>query len=306
MTETVLATENLHYQFRKEDSLFSGLELAIPRGSCFGLLGRNGAGKTTLMKLLCGLLSPKEGSIHWWGKNLQDYQEEIYTRIGLLIGAPRLYNHLSGHENLVVHCLYRQLNRTRIPFVLALVGLCQEAHKKVLHYSTGMRQRLGIAIALLHQPEFILLDEPSNGLDPQGIAEIRTLIQSLRQEATILVSSHLLAEVDQMCTHLAVLEKGQLLFQGTLEDMRARASKEKQAYRIDTAEDVIWPEAPLPVAEKLGDGTFRVLLSGREAAAALIHALSSMNIPVYGFQQEANALENSFLDLFKKEEGEGV
>jgi ABC-2 type transport system ATP-binding protein len=225
----------------------------------------------------------------------------IYRKIGLLIGEPRLYSHLSGAENLYVYTTYRQLDPGTVPDVLERVGLSQQASKKVRHYSTGMRQRLGIALALLHRPDFLILDEPTNGLDPQGIADVRRLILGLREEHTILVSSHLLSEVEQTSTHLAVLEEGKLLFQGSMEALRSRKRSTGFSLLVETRPEATWPpEIPFPSAS-LGAGKFRIDLTDREQIPPLIDRLREAGLSLYQFRIEEPDLEASFLDLFQKE-----
>jgi len=302
MKKPVLVTENLSYHFPKGVPLFESLDLEIPDGSCFGLLGRNGAGKTTLMKLVCGLLTRSGDSVRWWGQEFRENKLGIYRKIGLLIGEPRLYNHLSGTENLAIYSTYRKLDSRSIPDMLDRVGLSKQASKKVRHYSTGMRQRLGIALALLHRPDFLILDEPTNGLDPQGIAEVRGLILELREEHTLLVSSHLLSEVEQTSTHLAVLEEGKLLFQGSMEALRSRKRSAGFSLLVETRPETAWPDGIRLPAESLGAGKFRISLTEREQIPPLIDRLRESGLSLFQFRIEEPDLEASFLDLFQKEE----
>lgn len=299
--QNAIQVEKLSYRFGHNNYLFDELELDVPNGACFGLLGRNGAGKTTLMKLLCGLLTPQQGKIQWWDKDLKLHATSIYQKVGLLIGEPRLYNHLSGTENLEIYTTYRELPVQRITDVLHQVGLDRQATKKVSHYSTGMRQRLGIALALLHHPDFLILDEPTNGLDPQGIAEVRQLILELRQQHTILISSHLLSEVEQTCTHLAVLDEGKRLFQGTLEGLRLRKQNAQAVVVIESAPGAAWPSDLSIPALPFEGGQFRISSLDKMEIPGLIDRLRSRGFPIYQIRLERPNLEASFLDLFQAE-----
>nr|WP_245862884.1 ATP-binding cassette domain-containing protein [Georgenia soli] len=203
-----------------------GVDLAVPRGSVFGFLGPNGSGKTTTIRVMLGLASATAGQVHLLGREMPRHGREVLPRVGALVEGPGFYPYLSGEANL------RRLDtanryapgdtRTaRVAAALERVGLSHAAHKKVRAYSLGMKQRLGIANALLSPRELLVLDEPTNGLDPQGTREVRALVRSLAEGGTtVFVSSHLLAEVEQMCTHAAVMSVGRLVAHGSLEELR--------------------------------------------------------------------------------------
>lgn len=194
------------------------LDLHVPEGSVYGFLGPNGAGKSTTLKMLLGLVKPTGGEIRVFGKKLsQGNRLEILKQTGSLIEAPSYYGHLSGKENLRIICKLKNVPEKDIMRVLHLVRMEKQMDKKVKNYSLGMKQRLGIAAALLGSPRLMLLDEPTNGLDPAGIQEIRELIRDLPEHGiTVLVSSHLLAEIDQMATDVGIIDKGHLIFQDSL------------------------------------------------------------------------------------------
>ncbi|RYF94725.1 MAG: ATP-binding cassette domain-containing protein, partial [Chitinophagaceae bacterium] len=204
MNPHIIETNNLDFSFGAGQKILQDLSLAVPQGSIYGFLGPNGAGKTTTIRLLLGLLKVQSGTIRLFGKDFGKNRLEVLRRIGSLIEQPSLYMHLTGKENLEVFRLSYQCNKKRIGEVLELVGLQKAAHKKAKAYSLGMKQRLAIAISLLHEPELLILDEPTNGLDPTGIIETRELIRKLNKESgkTIIVSSHMLAEVEKMATHV--------------------------------------------------------------------------------------------------------
>lgn len=203
-----------------------GLSLNVPRGSIYGFLGPNGAGKSTTIRMILGLQRPDRGTVHVFGKRLDAERAATLRRIGSLVESPSLYPHLTGRENLEVHRRLMNGSKAGIDDALHIVGLGGAANRIVRGYSSGMKQRLGIAQALLGNPELLVLDEPTNGLDPAGIHEIRTLIRKLAggEGRTIFVSSHLLKEVEQVATHVGIVCEGQLRFEGTIESLRARTA----------------------------------------------------------------------------------
>src|SRR5882757_9048317 len=213
----VIETSNLTFNFG-DQTVVKSLSLQVPEGSIYGFLGPNGAGKTTTIKLLLNLLKTQEGSISIFDLELQSNRIKILSQIGSLIEQPAIYLHLSGKENLMNRALLLQIPETRVDEMLTLVHLQDAAQKKAGQYSLGMKQRLGIALALLSDPKLLILDEPTNGLDPNGIIEIRELIIRLVQEhkKTVFISSHLLAEVERMATHVGIIDKGQMLFREAL------------------------------------------------------------------------------------------
>jgi ABC-2 type transport system ATP-binding protein len=204
-----------------------GLSLSVPRQSVYGFLGPNGAGKSTTIRMVLGLQRPDRGTISLFGRPLAEERIALLRRIGSLVESPSLYMHLTGRENLEVHRRLLGLPKSCIDEALATVDLTSVAGRIVRQYSSGMKQRLGLAQALLGNPELLLLDEPTNGLDPAGIHEVRTLVRDLpkRCGVTIFLSSHLLSEVEQVATHLAIISQGRFMFEGTREDLQKRSKK---------------------------------------------------------------------------------
>lgn len=227
--------KNLTHRFSKENTLLKGINLQVPQGSIFGFLGKNGAGKTTTLKLILGLLKIQKGDISIFGKKLCNNRITILKEIGSLIESPSFYAHLSARDNLIILQKIYQCPKERIDEILKTVGLAEVGKKKVNQFSLGMKQRLSIGIALLHQPKLLILDEPTNGLDPNGIIEIRTLLKSINKEfgTTIIISSHLLAEIEKLVSHLAIINEGQLLFQGTFDALKLK-QKELATIKIVT------------------------------------------------------------------------
>lgn len=228
----IIEATRLSYRFSRNDRpVLDNIHLQVEEGSIYGFLGPNGAGKTTTLRLILGLLRKQQGDISIFGEALGHRRVELLRRIGTLIESPSVYGHLTATENLAVWQKVFQCPRSRIAEVLKIVGLQDTGSKKARQFSLGMKQRLGIAAALLHQPDLLVLDEPTNGLDPAGIVEMRELLKKLNQEQgiTILISSHLLPEIEKLATDVGIIHRGQMLFQGTLEALMQR---QRQASRI--------------------------------------------------------------------------
>lgn len=232
----IIETKNLTKSY-KDQVAVSNLNLHIPRGKVYGFLGPNGAGKSTTMKMFLGLTKPTNGSFAINGKKYPENRIEILKEVGSLIEAPAFYGNLTGEENLDILRKILGLPKTAVDEALELCGLTPYKKRLAKKYSLGMKQRLGLAGALLGKPPILILDEPTNGLDPLGIHEIRTLIRSLPQQfdCTVLVSSHLLSEIELMADYVGILNHGKLLFEGTLTELRQEARAE--GYPTDNLED---------------------------------------------------------------------
>lgn len=208
--------------FRGNEPVLRKINLMVPKGSIYGFLGPNGAGKTTTLRLILGLLKRQTGSINVFNVPFDENRIEILNQTGSLIESPSLYSHLTAYENLNVLRKIYQCPESRINDVLELVGLSKTGKKKSGLFSLGMKQRLGIAIALLNNPALLILDEPTNGLDPNGILEIRELLKRINAESgiAIVISSHLLSEIEKLVSHVGIINNGAMLFQGTLSDLK--------------------------------------------------------------------------------------
>ncbi|MBU2046810.1 MAG: ATP-binding cassette domain-containing protein, partial [Bacteroidetes bacterium] len=222
MAETIIRVDQLNFSFGNQQVL-NNISLNVQRGNIYGFLGPNGSGKTTTIKLLLNLLQNSSANIHLFGKPLNQHREEVLQKVGSLIESPALYHHLSGFDNLKARAIIFGIHEERIHEILKIVGLTSAAKKKAGKYSLGMKQRLGIGLALLNDPELLILDEPTNGLDPNGIIEVRNLLKKLALEhhKTIFISSHLLAEVERIATHVGILFDGKLRFEGKIEELQS-------------------------------------------------------------------------------------
>lgn len=234
----VIETKNLTKQYGAQKSV-ANLNIHVREGRIYGLLGRNGAGKTTTMKMLLGLIQPTSGGTAIWGKSLISNVKELLPRIGSLIESPGFYPNLTATENLRIFAALRNVTDCNaIKNVLDLVGLPYKDKKLFSQYSLGMKQRLAIALAVMHNPELLILDEPINGLDPIGIAEVRSFIRDLchKQGKTILLSSHILSEIALLADDIGIIDHGILLEEESLEDLKAKCSKHIQFTISDTAQ----------------------------------------------------------------------
>ncbi len=221
MSELILQTEALTKRYRRR-TVVDDLALSVERGDIFGFLGQNGAGKSTVIRMALGLVRPTRGRVLLFGHDIAKHPLRALGRVGAIVEAPAFYKNFSGHANLhMFAAMSGGASQKRIEETLDLVGLLDRAHDPVRTYSHGMRQRLGIAQALLPHPQFIILDEPTDGLDPQGIHEVRLLLPRLRDELglTIMLSSHLLFEVERICNRVAIINEGRLLYQGAIENL---------------------------------------------------------------------------------------
>ncbi len=275
------------------------LDLQVPEGAIYGFLGPNGAGKSTTLKMILGLVRPTAGSISVFGKEVNGHNRlDMLKQVGSLIESPSYYGHLTGEENLKVVQTLRGVPEKDVYEVLEIVRLEGQRSKKVAHYSLGMKQRLGLAAALLGFPRLLILDEPTNGLDPAGIQEMRELICSLpaRFGMTVLVSSHLLSEIDQMADYVGIIREGELVFQDTLETLH-RHSRHNLALRTGDNEGALklLHQSRVPCAQE-EDYILLPRLDDPDAAK-LIRYLIGHGVDVLRLEERQKSLEDIFLEL---------
>ncbi|MBI1782560.1 MAG: ABC transporter ATP-binding protein [Sphingobacteriales bacterium] len=299
MNDMIVQTDNLYFSFKAGQPILNGINMKVPKGSIYGFLGPNGAGKTTTLRLLLGLLSNQKGEIKIFDQHLAHHRIDILKRLGSLVEQPSLYLHLTGYENLEIYRLIYGCKKQRINEVLEIVGLTTALNKKAKQYSLGMKQRLAIAIALLPQPEFLILDEPTNGLDPNGIIETRELIKRLNKEfgTTVLVSSHILAEVEKMATHVGIIHKGNMLFQGTLKELQLMQSS-KSALEIETNDNNRAATLLNDITELTQTDTAIIIpFKNKNQSAAINRKLVESGLEVYALHPQHNDLEQLFMDI---------
>lgn len=295
MDRIILQTDELSKNFGPVTAV-QAVNLRVQQGEVFGFLGPNGAGKTTTIGMVLGLIHPSAGRITLFDQPVTPGQNQALQQVGSLVGAPSLVPYLTARQNLqLVARLHKGVNHGRIDEVLEMVGLTQAAGRKVAGFSTGMKQRLGLAAALLHKPSLIILDEPTNGLDPAGMREVRTLIRQLANDGiTIFLSSHLLHEVEQVCDRIAVIRQGKIVAQGAVAELLSQSG---QSVRLKVKSPAKASEllAQLPNAEIVTNGAY-VQVSGIESETAVAHLTQHGIIPSEVVSQKSD-LESLFLEL---------
>jgi len=291
--------KNMSYQFSRNQTILQNICLNVPQGSIYGFLGPNGAGKTTTLKLILGLLKRQTGEINFLGKNLENSRTEVLMGVGSLIEMPSLYSHLTAHENLKIWQKIYQCPQNRIQEVLNWVGLGEVGAKKTGQFSLGMKQRMGIAVALLQSPKLLILDEPTNGLDPNGMIEMRELFQKLNQECgiTILISSHLLSEIEKLATHIGIIHQGKMLFEGTLEKLTKMQQKALGVkIRTDNTQKALELLQDYPI-RKNSEYCIEIQLHTEKEVASIVQILVAHQISVYEASLNNTDLETIFMNL---------
>lgn len=300
--QNLIETTNLTKQYGNVRCV-NALNMKVPQGAVYGFLGPNGAGKSTTLKMILGLTRPTGGSITLFGISADDKSRiKLLADTGSLIESPSYYGHLTGEENLYILQTLKGCPKADIDEVLRIVRLNEARKKKVSHYSLGMKQRLGLAAALLGFPKLLILDEPTNGLDPAGIQEMRELICTLPSDygITVVVSSHLLSEIDQMADHVGIIRKGELVYQDTLEALHSHA-KQQIALRTDQPATVI--SLLRRDGIEVGKENDYLLLPMLDDTyiAHLCRKMVEQNIALYRIEKREKSLEDIFLSLTGKE-----
>lgn len=296
--DLVVETQGLTKRYGGEIVAVDDLTLHVPRGEIYGFLGPNGAGKTTTLRMLAGLVRPTSGAARMLGQAAGS--AEAMARVGAMIENPAFYPFLSGRDNLRIMARHAGVAERRISEVLALVDLTARAGDRFSSYSMGMKQRLGLAAALLKDPEVLILDEPTSGLDPEGIAEMRQFLRDLgRGNRTVLLSSHLMTEVEQICDRIGIIRQGRLVAEGTLDELRGRPGLRVRGTPIDRARSVV--EA-LPYIESLNghDGSL-VLATDPRRAGEINRQLVASDIEVLELTPVQPSLEDVYFGLVQME-----
>lgn len=298
--EHVIKTERLTKRFGKE-VVVNELNMRVPKGEVYGFLGPNGAGKSTTIRMLLGLMKPSAGMVQIFHQDLKSGRLNILKKVGSLVENPSYYPHLTAYENLEAIRKILGVPEARIEEVLDIVRLADAANKKVKNFSLGMKQRLGIAASLLHHPDLLILDEPTNGLDPSGIIEIRELIKRLPAEygMTIFISSHLLSEIEQIATTVGIISKGKLIFQDSIEVLRKMA-QQRILLKASDSERAWRTLLSKGMKADFKDGFVSLANASDETVADAVRILVENGFSIYRVEEEKSSLEDIFLQMTKE------
>ncbi len=299
--ENVIEIRNLNFGFDSKNLVLKNVNLNVPKGSIYGFLGANGAGKSTTMRLIMGLFNDDDNAVKVFGEPTAAFFPEALHRIGSLIDYPAFYDHLSGRNNLKIVCIIRNLDESRIDEALELVGLTDAGKIKMKKYSLGMKQRLAIALALISNPELLVLDEPVNGLDPNGMMEMRELLKKLNREngVTILISSHLLQEIDKMVTHLGIISHGEIVFEGSKEDLNNFYKFQRTRFSVKNAEKYTGLFSPEKEVQLKSENEITLLTNSADEIAAINKKLVEAGAEVYEIIA-AGGLEEWFMEITRQ------
>jgi len=296
--ETILSINNLNKIYNKYVNAVNNVSLEIKKGNVYGILGPNGSGKSTTLGIVLNVVNKTSGTYSWFDGNMETH--EALKKVGAIIERPNFYPYMTAKQNLELVCKIKNIDYSKVQEKLALVGLVERENSKFNTFSLGMKQRLAIASALLNDPEILILDEPTNGLDPQGIHQIRDIIRLIAsQGTTILLASHLLDEVEKVCSHVLVLQKGKILYSGTVDGMSSNEGFfELQSENNDALEKVLKAH---PAIEKVitEEENVLVYLKSPLAAADLNKYLFENNIFLNHLIKRKSSLEDQFLELTK-------
>ena len=294
MEEPILKCENLYKKIGKKQIL-ENVSFYIEKGDILGFIGPNGAGKTTTIKLILGLQSITQGKVTINGYDIKEKFTKAIEKVGAIVENPDLYMYMSGYDNLkIIANMYKGIDKNRIEEVIKLVKLEKRIKDKVSKYSLGMRQRLGIAQAILHKPNLLILDEPTNGLDPEGIKEMRELLLNLakKEKMAILISSHNLAELDNLCNKVCIIKNGKIIETNKIENIKKKENKQFKIFEIDNNEKIkkLYPKAII-----IENNKFKIDIE-KEKIPEIIKKLVENNIKIYEVKEEQKSLEQAFFE----------
>lgn len=290
--------QNVHFAYRKGEPILKDINIDVPVGSIYGFLGANGAGKSTTLRLILSLMKPQSGTIELFGSDIRKTYPKHLRKVGSMIESASLYHHLSATDNLRLACKYFNINRKLINPLLGKVSLQDAKNKKVKDFSTGMKQRLGLALSLLHDPDLLILDEPTNGLDPNGIIALRAILNSLRDEGkTILLSSHILSEVEKIVSNIGIINNGSVAFEGSIEELQQFKSRNLGiGFRVSDVSKVVslFPDLSIEVKD---EHHFELTLNDEDDLPAIIKKMVLQDIDLYEVVPATGDLENMFLSI---------
>ncbi|MFR0823152.1 MAG: ATP-binding cassette domain-containing protein [Clostridia bacterium] len=292
--QLILKCENLHKQFGKKEIL-KDVSVEVYAGDILGFIGPNGAGKTTTIKLILGLQSISSGKVEINGYDIEKQFTKAIEKVGTIVENPDLYMYLTGYQNLKLMAnLYPNVKEERIQEVVKQVGLKNRIHDKVSKYSLGMRQRLGIAQAILHKPNLLILDEPTNGLDPEGMKEMRELLQMLahKEQMAVFISSHNLAELENFCNKICIIKNGMVVETSHIDEVKKQAMQHIYLVEVN---DVSLVKPILPEITRIDKNHFSIEMEDKELVPQMVKTLVEQNIRIYSMKEKEISLEDAFL-----------
>lgn len=299
MSDPIISINNLSFSYNQKDPILNNLNIQVPKGSIYGFLGPNGAGKSTTLRNILGLLKPQKGEVQIFGKSLKSNRKQLMQNIGSLIEDPSLYGHLSAYDNLKIACRYLKLPYSTIDPILDLVKLKANAHKASKKYSTGMKKRLGLGLTLLRDPDLLILDEPTTGLDPVGIKEFREILTELQQQGkTIMLSSHLLSEIEKVANQVGIIKKGELVFEGNLEALDVLLkSNIKLLIKLKNSDKAFQLLQNQFQLDQIDHERLLISLNQESEIPGLVQTLVKNQIDIYELSPQKSDLEKLFLDI---------
>ena len=292
MKEIILKCENIHKKIGKKEIL-KGISFELEKGDILGFIGPNGAGKTTAIKLMLGLQKINSGTVYINGYNINTDFTKAIERVGAIVENPDFYMYMSGRKNLELKArLYKDITEERINEVVKLVGLENRINDKVSKYSLGMRQRLGIAEAMLHNPNLLILDEPTNGLDPQGMRNLKDILRNLSKNGvSIFISSHILSELDNLCNKICIIKDGVIIESSNIKKLKSKSNELCYLIEVDSVDNINL----LFKNEIINDKLVRIWCN-KEFIPVVIESLVSSNVKIYSVKEEELSLEDAFLE----------
>lgn len=296
--EFIIKTNNLSFSIG-DSKILKNVSLSVPKGSIYGFLGPNGAGKTTLIRILLNLYKVEQGKVFLFGEDVTLNRVNVLQRVGRFVEHPSLYGHLTGTENIIIAQKFYGVPRCRVEEVIDIVGMRNDCNRLVKTYSLGMKQRIAIALALVHNPELLILDEPTNGLDPSGIKEIRELLIKLNKEQgkTIFISSHLLSEIEKMCNQVGLIHHGEVLFLGEIDKLGASQSYgfEIRVSDVKLAQTILLKQGIKTTHNY--NSTLSFVLESEKQTASINRFLVENGVDVYSVNSSQHNLEDVFMSL---------
>lgn len=298
----MISVQHIAFSYKKAQKVIDKLSFEVPQGAVYGFLGANGSGKTTLIRLMTGLFKPDSGQVLIDGESVHSNRRKVLNRIGTMIEAPSFYGNLTGLGNLKLLCRYYKLPDKRAEEVLDLVGLNKAAKRKTRQYSLGMKQRLGIAMSIVHEPEVLILDEPLNGLDPQGIASMRELFLNFASEKnrTVFISSHILSEIESTCDNICIIDNGKKVFAGPMSGLKGQMS-EGYTYTVHCSDvtramDLLSKDSSVEVVLR-DESHFQLQVASKEKVSSCMRVLLDKGVLLYEWRTEEVDLESMYLKI---------